>query len=188
MDAVPDAIELSGNDDDTGAEGCEGSSTAGLGGSKRGHKENWTWEYYDKVPGSFDTSIRRWTAKCKLCPGQAHTIKNARPHQLSDHLAKCKGVTPEILRAINEKSSHTDPEGLDSTGGDKRSAKKKLKQSNLAGHVNFLQKLDDITRRKANTKLMLFAAKCNIPFTAFDSQPFFEFCQLLCKDYFPPGV
>ncbi len=157
---------------------------------KRGRRDGWVWDYFSKITGSFNERYRRWDAKCELCPDRATaaTVKSARPPTMREHLTTCKGVTPAIRREIAEKSCGTDTAGLELTSSNKKSAIKALKQGTLNGHVSFLQKLDDTTRRLANTKLVLFAASCNMPFSAFDSQPFFEFCQLLCKDYEPPGA
>lgn len=163
------------------------------GKATAGRKASFIWNYFDKVAGTHDGKKKRWDVLCKLCPDrkQRHRIISARPKSMLNHLAVCHGVTTEVRAVLRDNAMHTGGGVLANDGPGRkalRTSDSKRKQSTMSEHVSFLQKLDQTTRRRVNTKLVEFVASNNIAFSAINSQSFLDFCQLLCKDYVPPGA
>lgn len=149
------------------------------GNNGRGRPVSWQWEYFEKIDGSLKAC--RWDVRCRLC---TQKIKAARTYSMADHLATCRGVTPQIRADIAAKSTSIDSTVINNTG----TKKKRSRQLTLDSTVSFLAKLDETTRSRANTKLLLFFVNNNVPWMAVDDPHFLEFCQLLCANYCPPGV
>lgn len=153
---------------------------------KRGRPAAVVRGFFERVEGTYNPKTKRGHDRCKQC---GHTVKQSKAEALLQHLLECKEVTPEIRRSLLEGGGDSPGLSLCSSGPSKkeRLQTKRAVQSTLHGAITVHKKLDDATRVQAHKTLLLWLAKCNIPFTAPEDQFFLDFCELLNPAYTPPG-
>jgi hypothetical protein len=152
-----------------------------------GRPRHAVWEYFSR--GAYDDKCKRFDATCLLCPSEPpYKITSARVHNLVQHVLRCPGSTDEIRQAANLWATRgIDVEMLDHVGDTKQATNKKRRQATLDGQVTVHSKIDEITARQVNTKLLMFLATSNIPFCAVDNQHLLDALHLLRPDFTPAG-